>query len=131
MLQIGLMRAGRLLAEDSPSRLLGRYGSETLEEVFLILSSNQGPVDQGRDDPGTVDQGSVDTLSVDQGAGTLPLSASSTEALHQANGSNGDLTTSPSGHDALALQKLRANVSPVVSFCHFYCATFFTQFNAC
>ena len=74
------MRAGRLLAEDPPNHLLSRYGAASLEEVFLVLSSNQGPVDQG-----PVDQGAVD-----QCAGTLPVSSSSTEALHQ---SNGDLTT--------------------------------------
>ncbi|KAE8751826.1 ABC-transporter, subfamily H member 01 [Frankliniella occidentalis] len=98
---IGLMRAGRLLAEDSPSQLLDRYGSATLEEVFLILSSNQGPVDQGPMDA------ALDQASVDQGAGTLPMTASSTEALHQ---SNGDIATiSPNGNDSLALRKLPVN----------------------
>lgn len=80
------MRSGRLLAEDSPNNLLGRYGSTTLEEVFLILSSNQGPVDNM--DP--IEQSNMDQGPADQGAGTLPMAASSTEALHQANG---DLTT--------------------------------------
>lgn len=36
--QIGLMRGGRLLAEESPDDLLRKYNSESLEDVFLKLS---------------------------------------------------------------------------------------------
>ncbi|XP_056637728.1 uncharacterized protein LOC130445863 [Diorhabda sublineata] len=39
--KIGLMREGRLLAEESPSRLLTLFNSETLEQVFLLLSKRQ------------------------------------------------------------------------------------------
>lgn len=39
--QIGLMRGGKLLAEESPARLLELFHTDTLEEVFLILSKNQ------------------------------------------------------------------------------------------
>ncbi|XP_072155467.1 ABC transporter G family member 20 isoform X2 [Bemisia tabaci] len=39
---IGLMRSGRLLAEESPQVLLSMYGCQSLEEVFLKLSRNQG-----------------------------------------------------------------------------------------
>ncbi|CAH1102725.1 unnamed protein product [Psylliodes chrysocephalus] len=39
--KIGLMREGRLLAEESPSRLLTLFNSETLEDVFLTLSRRQ------------------------------------------------------------------------------------------
>ncbi|KAJ8945137.1 hypothetical protein NQ318_001602 [Aromia moschata] len=39
--KIGLMREGRLLAEESPTRLLTIFNTETLEEVFLILSRRQ------------------------------------------------------------------------------------------
>lgn len=35
------MREGRLLAEESPSRLLTLFNSETLEDVFLTLSRRQ------------------------------------------------------------------------------------------
>jgi hypothetical protein len=42
MIQIGLMRNGRLLAEESPHVLLSMYGCPTLEEVFLKLSRKQG-----------------------------------------------------------------------------------------
>lgn len=40
--QIGLMRSGRLLAEESPQVLLTMYGCQSLEEVFLKLSRKQG-----------------------------------------------------------------------------------------
>lgn len=36
------MRSGRLLAEESPQVLLSMYGCQSLEEVFLKLSRNQG-----------------------------------------------------------------------------------------
>ncbi|XP_063228570.1 ABC transporter G family member 20-like isoform X2 [Bacillus rossius redtenbacheri] len=39
---IGLMRSGRLLAEESPHVLLSMYGCQSLEEVFLKLSRKQG-----------------------------------------------------------------------------------------
>ncbi|XP_049278576.1 ABC transporter G family member 23 isoform X1 [Anopheles funestus] len=39
---IGLMRSGRLLAEESPSCLLSMYRCSSLEDVFLKLSRKQG-----------------------------------------------------------------------------------------
>lgn len=39
---IGLMRSGKLLAEESPQVLLSMYGCQSLEEVFLKLSRKQG-----------------------------------------------------------------------------------------
>ncbi|XP_050310195.1 ABC transporter G family member 23-like isoform X2 [Anthonomus grandis grandis] len=39
--KIGLMRGGKLLAEESPARLLQLFQVESLEEAFLILSRNQ------------------------------------------------------------------------------------------
>ncbi|VEN49044.1 unnamed protein product, partial [Callosobruchus maculatus] len=38
---IGLMRGGKLLAEDSPATLLSTYGGGSLEDVFLKLSKLQ------------------------------------------------------------------------------------------
>lgn len=35
------MRDGKLLAEESPARLLQLFHTDTLEEAFLILSRNQ------------------------------------------------------------------------------------------
>lgn len=35
------MRNGTLLAEDSPARLLARFGCATMEDVFLKLSVRQ------------------------------------------------------------------------------------------
>ncbi|XP_028178988.1 ABC transporter G family member 23 isoform X2 [Ostrinia furnacalis] len=39
---IGLMRSGRLLAEESPQALLTKYSCISLEDVFLKLSRKQG-----------------------------------------------------------------------------------------
>lgn len=39
--QIGLMRGGRFLAEESPQTLIRRYQAESLEDVFLKLSVMQ------------------------------------------------------------------------------------------
>lgn len=38
---IGLMRSGRLLAEESPTRLMEMHNVDTLEDVFLKLSRKQ------------------------------------------------------------------------------------------
>ncbi|KAK7868109.1 hypothetical protein R5R35_005552 [Gryllus longicercus] len=38
---VGLMRGGRLLAEDAPDRLTARFACGSLERVFLLLSSRQ------------------------------------------------------------------------------------------
>lgn len=35
------MREGKILAEESPEKLIASFGTETLEEVFLILSRKQ------------------------------------------------------------------------------------------
>lgn len=42
LFQIGLMRSGRLLAEESPQVLLTMYRCQSLEDVFLKLSRKQG-----------------------------------------------------------------------------------------
>lgn len=42
---VGLLRGGNFLAEESPQRLINRYGAETLEEVFLMLSVRQNTVE--------------------------------------------------------------------------------------
>lgn len=39
--RIGLMREGRLLAEESPAKLLTVFGTDSLEAVFLTLSKRQ------------------------------------------------------------------------------------------
>lgn len=39
--QIGLMRGGKFLAEESPDNLLRKFQCETLEDVFLKLSVMQ------------------------------------------------------------------------------------------
>lgn len=36
--QIGLMRGGKFLAEESPTSLLQKYNCQSLEDVFLKLS---------------------------------------------------------------------------------------------
>eukprot|EP00697_Spironema_sp_BW2_P000933 gnl/Spiro4/11279_TR5943_c0_g1_i1.p1 gnl/Spiro4/11279_TR5943_c0_g1~~gnl/Spiro4/11279_TR5943_c0_g1_i1.p1 ORF type:complete len:694 (+),score=139.84 gnl/Spiro4/11279_TR5943_c0_g1_i1:39-2120(+) len=49
---VGLMRGGRLLAEDSPNTLIARSGKVTLEDVFLSLCE-QDSDPAVKDDPGT------------------------------------------------------------------------------
>lgn len=44
---IGLMRSGRLLAEESPQSLLIHYRCTNLEDVFLKLSRKQGTTKDG------------------------------------------------------------------------------------
>lgn len=44
--QIGLMRNGILLAEDSPVNILERFSCSTLEEAFLNLCQKHGPSEE-------------------------------------------------------------------------------------
>jgi ABC-2 type transport system ATP-binding protein len=38
-----MMREGRIVDRDAPDRLIGRYGRQTLEQVFLDVARGQGP----------------------------------------------------------------------------------------
>lgn len=46
ILQIGLMRNGILLAEDTPQNILTNYEAETLEDAFLQLCVKHGVSDE-------------------------------------------------------------------------------------
>ena len=46
---VGMMRFGKLLAEDSPTKLLQRYELPTLEDVFLNLC-HKDETERGGDD---------------------------------------------------------------------------------
>jgi ABC-2 type transport system ATP-binding protein len=37
-----IMKRGRIEDDDTPARLLSRYGRETLEQVFLDVARGQG-----------------------------------------------------------------------------------------
>jgi len=41
LLQVGMLRGGRLLEEDSPAALITKYGCNTLEDVLLKLCLRQ------------------------------------------------------------------------------------------
>ncbi|XP_017860147.1 PREDICTED: ABC transporter G family member 20 [Drosophila arizonae] len=43
---IGLMRNGVLLAEDTPTNIMIKFGTQSIEDAFLILSQRQGNEDQ-------------------------------------------------------------------------------------
>ncbi|GLV42002.1 uncharacterized protein CBL_05040 [Carabus blaptoides fortunei] len=67
--RIGLMRQGKLMAEESPQALISRFRTDTLEEVFLNLSIRQAESTMG-DDPELghvlpVETGSVQSLPGD------------------------------------------------------------------
>lgn len=63
-LQIGLMREGVLLAEQSPKTLLQRFQCSSLEEVFLNLSIRQHKLQNKTDEqcgaePGQLEVGAT------------------------------------------------------------------------
>lgn len=41
-LQIGMMRNGILLAEDTPTNIMQKYGCDNLEDAFLVLCQQHG-----------------------------------------------------------------------------------------
>lgn len=58
------MRGGYFLAEESPDKLLMRFGSETLEDVFLKLSVMQN---KGRRRRSSILQDVTETIRVPSG----------------------------------------------------------------
>lgn len=53
-LQIGLMRNGQLLAEETPSQLMIKHNCSTLEQAFLELSKKQHTTTIGQEDENCV-----------------------------------------------------------------------------
>lgn len=62
--QIGLMRGGYFLAEESPDRLMQQFGVESLEEVFLKLSVMQN---RGKRRRSSIVQVVTETITVPSG----------------------------------------------------------------
>eukprot|EP00090_Calanus_glacialis_P013108 TRINITY_DN21732_c0_g1_i1.p1 TRINITY_DN21732_c0_g1~~TRINITY_DN21732_c0_g1_i1.p1 ORF type:complete len:794 (-),score=171.87 TRINITY_DN21732_c0_g1_i1:630-3011(-) len=56
--RVGMMRNGRLLAEDSPASLIESYKQSSLEDVFLSLCMNNGDIDNksSRASPDNLDE---------------------------------------------------------------------------
>nr|XP_023029076.1 ABC transporter G family member 23-like [Leptinotarsa decemlineata] len=95
--KVGLMREGKLLVEESPSRLLTIFNTATLEEVFLILSRRQ---EEGRLE--NIDQ---QAIADDQNNSIVPFNHISGSAVSVAS-----VSTFEVGHgstDMLAKEKLR------------------------
>lgn len=93
--KIGLMREGRLLAEESPERLLQLFNTETLEEVFLILSRRQ--------EEGRLNQ-AIETLADEQNNTIISRAESNTSVMTLPIGNN-------SSTDFLAPKKPLNNTS--------------------
>ena len=62
MFQVGMMRFGRLLAEDAPSSLIETYQQTSLENVFLSLCLSNGDDDERDSKEGSVE---LDTIVSD------------------------------------------------------------------
>ncbi|KAI2474339.1 ATP binding cassette (ABC) protein subfamily H member, partial [Diabrotica virgifera virgifera] len=60
---IGLMRSGKLLAEESPQVLLQMYQCTSLEDVFLKLSRKQVQVGAAANDQNMANNISLATLN--------------------------------------------------------------------
>lgn len=73
------MREGRLLAEESPERLLQLFNTETLEEVFLILSRRQ--------EEGRLNQ-AIETLADEQNNTIISRAESNTSVMTLPIGNN-------------------------------------------
>ncbi|XP_060528043.1 ABC transporter G family member 20-like isoform X2 [Cylas formicarius] len=102
---IGLMRSGKLLAEEAPSALLSMYCCTSLEEVFLKLSRKQGQIGGGGGGGGggvgqtdmnisnnislaTLNWGKKDSISVTEESGVVGLNfhQSKEVLVHDSNG---------------------------------------------
>ncbi|XP_049823696.1 ABC transporter G family member 20 isoform X3 [Aethina tumida] len=94
---IGLMRSGKLLAEESPHVLLSMYGCQSLEEVFLKLSRKQtqgGVVPQtdmnitNNISLASLNWGKKDSISVTEESGVVGLNFHQSKEIlvHDSNG---------------------------------------------
>ncbi|XP_022905337.1 ABC transporter G family member 20-like [Onthophagus taurus] len=81
--RIGLMRGGRLLAEDSPDRLLIAYNTDSLEEVFLKLSQKQedGAFGDPNNPPDVQDNGRIQSAYSETSIALSDLGHRSTDML--------------------------------------------------
>ncbi|XP_044262651.1 ABC transporter G family member 20 isoform X2 [Tribolium madens] len=101
---IGLMRSGKLLAEESPHVLLSMYGCQSLEEVFLKLSRKQGQAGQNdinisnNISLATLNWGKKDSISVTEESGVVGLNFHQSKEILIADSTNGhiDLGKPPS-----------------------------------
>lgn len=99
--QIGLMRSGRLLAEESPHVLLSMYGCQSLEEVFLKLSRIQGMANsQGEMNISnnislaSLNWGKKDSISVTEESGVVGLNFHQSKEILIHDGTNGHVDVS-------------------------------------
>lgn len=101
MFQIGLMRSGRFLAEESPHVLLSMYQCLSLEEVFLKLSRKQGQIPTQNDrnisnniSLASLTWGKKDSISVSEESGVVGLNFHQSKEILIADGTNGHIEVS-------------------------------------
>nr|XP_053640391.1 ABC transporter G family member 20-like [Cherax quadricarinatus] len=102
--RVGLMRAGRLLAETSPSSLLHHFGIPSLEDIFLKLCLQDGDEDNlhlGKHNKGFVEE---DVLTHKVTSASLPAARGTTSALkREINPSTGLFTFRDSEDTAILM----------------------------
>nr|WAB24462.1 ATP-binding cassette sub-family H member 1 [Henosepilachna vigintioctopunctata] len=117
---IGLMRSGKLLAEESPQALLTMYRCQTLEEVFLLLSRAQGntAVQQQQANMSTninlasLNWGKKGTISVTEESGVVGLN------FHQTHQSKEVLIhDGTNGHIDMGRQSSRSRFAETMEDC--------------
>ncbi|KAF2903928.1 hypothetical protein ILUMI_02243 [Ignelater luminosus] len=95
---IGLMRSGKLLAEESPHVLLSMYGCQSLEEVFLKLSRKQGQANGPPESNvsnnislASMNWGKKDSIYVTEESGVVGLNFHQSKEVLIHDGANGHL----------------------------------------
>ncbi|KAJ8938909.1 hypothetical protein NQ318_008662 [Aromia moschata] len=114
---IGLMRSGKLLAEESPHVLLSMYGCTSLEEVFLKLSRKQVQVGANQPDQNIANNislaslnnwGKKDSISVTEESGVVGLN------FHQ---SKEVLVTDTNGHLDVSSSSTKRDIQEACDDC--------------
>lgn len=93
---VGLMRHGKLLAEDSPDNLMAQHGMDNLEDVFLKLCIS----DSSR------------KAALLAGGGRVPVEGNTTELTHRAPNGKRSRTNGPGGSGNMLLD---ANGCPIMA----------------
>ncbi|XP_045473206.1 ABC transporter G family member 20 [Harmonia axyridis] len=123
--QIGLMRGGYLLAEESPERLITQFNAQSLEDVFLKLSVIQN---MGKRRRSSIAQGVTEAITVP--TGVVNEGATIDDEICEMSGEFGDnvsitsrnrrVSISPDTTDTPAALELPPAEEPPVQFSDYF-----------
>lgn len=105
---IGMMRNGILLAEDTPTNILQKYGCDNLEDAFLVLCQKHGKSEEADTTLGRV--GGQRYLSSSTSASTMTNEMSANDSSSGAQRIDDSKSMPPTATAVNAKPKLKPNM---------------------